>query len=92
MVWLQSLLVSLRYPNARDLPPNHATGPFELTKLSAQIAVLMADRNKSSVTDPIRSSYRQKGTLSTAKNIILHRGVMGLYSGFGFHFCMYDPA
>ncbi|KAL9056977.1 MAG: hypothetical protein Q9206_002542 [Seirophora lacunosa] len=55
--------------------------PFELTKLSAQIAVLMADRNKSSVTDPIRSSYQQRGTLSTAKNIILHRGVMGLYSG-----------
>ncbi|KAL8980182.1 MAG: hypothetical protein Q9177_005949 [Variospora cf. flavescens] len=60
--------------------------PFELTKLSAQISVLMADRNKSSVTDPIRSSYQQKGTLSTAKNIILHRGVTGLYSGFGFHF------
>ncbi|KAL8962577.1 MAG: hypothetical protein Q9193_001035 [Seirophora villosa] len=66
--------------------------PFELTKLSAQIAVLMADRNKSSVTDPIRSSYQQKGTLSTAKNIILHRGVMGLYSGFGFHFCMDDSS
>lgn len=37
--------------------------------------------------DPVRSSYQQKGTLKTARNIIMHRGVMGLYSGFGFHLC-----
>ncbi|KAL8734947.1 MAG: hypothetical protein Q9181_003015 [Wetmoreana brouardii] len=59
--------------------------PFELTKLSAQISVLMAKSSTSSTDDPVRSSYQQKGTLSTARNIIMHRGVMGLYSGFGFH-------
>lgn len=73
-------------PSIRPLESLHYQGPFELTKLSAQISVLMANRNKSSVEDPIRASYQQKGTLSTAKNIILHRGVMGLYSGFGLHF------
>ncbi|KAL9004468.1 MAG: hypothetical protein Q9188_002721 [Gyalolechia gomerana] len=61
--------------------------PFELTKLSAQISVLMARSSTSSVDDPVRSSYQQKGTFNTAKNIIMHRGVMGLYSGFGFHLC-----
>ncbi|KAL8631347.1 hypothetical protein Q9189_002946 [Teloschistes chrysophthalmus] len=59
--------------------------PFELTKLSSQISVLMAKSSTSSVDDPVRSSYQQKGTLSTARNIIMHRGVLGLYSGFGFH-------
>ena len=66
---------------------NLLKGPFELTKLSAQISVLMARTNTSSVDDPVRSSYQQKGTYSTARNIIMHRGVLGLYSGFGFHLC-----
>ncbi|KAL8938872.1 MAG: hypothetical protein Q9211_003008 [Gyalolechia sp. 1 TL-2023] len=50
-------------------------GPFELTKLSAQISVLMARSNTSGADDPVRSSYQQKGTFSTAKNIIMHRGI-----------------
>ena len=62
-------------------------GPFELTKTSAQISVLMAKSNTSSMDDPVRSSYQQKGTFSTVKNIVTHRGVLGLYSGFGFHMC-----
>lgn len=60
--------------------------PFELTKQAAQISVLMAsNNNKSSVDDPVRSSYQQKGAFGTARNVIMHRGVRGLYSGFGFH-------
>ncbi|KAL8652852.1 MAG: hypothetical protein Q9226_004087 [Calogaya cf. arnoldii] len=60
--------------------------PFELTKQAAQISVLMASsNNKSSVDDPVRSSYQQKGAFGTARNVIMHRGVRGLYSGFGFH-------
>ena len=59
--------------------------PFELTKQAAQISVLMASSNKSSVDDPVRSSYQQKGAFGTARNVIIHRGVRGLYSGFGFH-------
>ncbi|KAI9867175.1 MAG: hypothetical protein M1813_009453 [Trichoglossum hirsutum] len=59
--------------------------PFELTKLSAQISVLMAKTNAASVDDPIRRSYQQLGTFKTAKNIVKHRGVMGLYSGFHLH-------
>ena len=61
--------------------------PFELTKLSAQISVLMARSKTTSIDDPVRTSYQQKGTFSTAKNIVLHRGVMGLYSGFHLHLC-----
>ena len=61
------------------------TGPFELTKLSAQISVLMAKSSLSSVDDPVRRSYQKKGTFKTARNIVLHRGFKGLYSGFSHH-------
>jgi hypothetical protein len=65
-------------------------GPFELTKLSAQVSVLMADRNSSSLSEPsngraVAASYQNKGTFKTAKNIVKHRGIMGLYSGFSLH-------
>jgi hypothetical protein len=65
-------------------------GPFELTKLSAQVSVLMADRNSSSISEPttgraVAASYQNKGTFKTAKNIVKHRGIMGLYSGFNLH-------
>lgn len=62
--------------------------PFELTKLSAQVSVLMADRGGSSVSEPnarVAASYQNKGTYQTAKNIIKHRGIGGLYSGFKLH-------
>ncbi|TAQ88086.1 hypothetical protein B7494_g3612 [Chlorociboria aeruginascens] len=66
--------------------------PFELTKLSAQVSVLMADRKNSSVTEPelasrnaTAASYQNKGTFKTAKNIVKHRGFAGLYSGFNLH-------
>ena len=61
------------------------TGPFELTKQAAQISVLMAKSNTSSMDDPIRQSYAQKGTFRTAKNIVMNRGFAGLYSGFNLH-------
>lgn len=36
--------------------------------------------------DPVlKSSYVQKGTFKTAKNIIVNRGLAGMYSGFQFH-------
>lgn len=65
-------------------------GPFELTKLSAQVSVLMADRKVSSVSEPstgraVAASYQNKGTWKTAKNIVKHRGFAGLYSGFNLH-------
>lgn len=65
-----------------------------MTKLSAQVSVLMADRNKSSVSEPkierqveraVAASYQNKGTFKTAKNIVKHRGIGGLYSGFNLH-------
>ncbi|CZR53286.1 related to CARNITINE/ACYLCARNITINE TRANSLOCASE [Phialocephala subalpina] len=65
--------------------------PFELTKLSAQVSVLMADSTgASSVSDPLNgravaASYQNKGTFKTAKNIVKHRGIAGLYSGFNLH-------
>jgi len=64
--------------------------PFELTKLSAQVSVLMADGNSLSVSEPsngraVAASYQNKGTFKTAKNIVKHRGIMGLYSGFNLH-------
>jgi solute carrier family 25 carnitine/acylcarnitine transporter 20/29 len=60
--------------------------PFELTKLSAQISVLMADRNDGSAkNDAIRKSYQNLGTWKTARNLVRHRGWTGLYSGFHLH-------
>ena len=54
--------------------------------MSAQISTLMANRSLSSMDDPlVRSSYEQKGTFKTAKNIIVNRGLAGMYSGFRFH-------
>jgi hypothetical protein len=63
-----------------------SVGPFELTKLSAQISVLMADRNDGcKQNDAIRKSYQNLGTLKTAQNLVRHRGWTGLYSGFHLH-------
>lgn len=69
---------------------NCKTGPFELTKVSAQVSVLLADKNKSNGADPkssgsVAASYQNKGTFQTAKNIVKHRGLAGLYSGFNLH-------
>ncbi|CAI6338700.1 unnamed protein product [Periconia digitata] len=60
--------------------------PFELIKLSAQISVLMADRNDGSGSnDAVRKSYQNLGTYRTAQNLVRHRGWTGLYSGFHLH-------
>jgi hypothetical protein len=65
--------------------------PFELTKLSAQISVLMADRKDGSTNDAVRKSYQNLGTIRTAQNLVRHRGWMGLYSGFHLHLRMFNP-
>ncbi|KAF2740674.1 mitochondrial carrier [Polyplosphaeria fusca] len=60
--------------------------PFELTKLSAQISVLMADRKDGGgKDDAVRKSYQNLGTFRTAKKLVEHRGYRGLYSGFHLH-------
>ncbi|KAF1955461.1 mitochondrial carrier [Byssothecium circinans] len=60
--------------------------PFELTKLSAQISVLMADRKDGGGSnEAVRKSYQNLGTFRTAQNLVRHRGWMGLYSGFHLH-------
>ncbi|KAB5582374.1 mitochondrial carrier protein [Coniochaeta sp. 2T2.1] len=61
--------------------------PFELSKLSAQVSVLLA--NKQNCPEPrsqeIAASYQNKGTLKTMKNLVKHRGITGLYTGFKLH-------
>lgn len=60
--------------------------PFELTKLSAQVSVLLAERGGGTKGSPsVAASYQNKGTLRTMANIIKHRGVLGLYTGFNLH-------
>ncbi|KAK4038704.1 mitochondrial carrier domain-containing protein [Parachaetomium inaequale] len=61
--------------------------PFELTKLSAQVSVLMADKKNCPKpgSHAIAASYQNKGTLKTLGNIIKHRGFGGLYTGFRLH-------
>lgn len=60
--------------------------PFELTKLSAQVSVLLAERSKGDKRSAaVAASYQNKGTLKTMANIVKHRGVLGLYTGFRLH-------
>ncbi|ELQ38670.1 integral membrane ornithine transporter of mitochondria [Pyricularia oryzae Y34] len=61
--------------------------PFELSKLSAQVSVLLSDRkNCPNPKDyAVAASYQNKGTWQTMKNIVRHRGYSGLYTGFSLH-------
>ena len=63
-------------------------GPFELTKLSAQISVLMARNSTgdgSGGDHSVRCNDRSKGTFRMAAHIVKQRGLLGLYSGFHLH-------
>lgn len=65
--------------------------PFELSKLSAQVSVLLAERSRGSKGSPdIAASYQNKGTLKTMANIVKHRGILGLYTGFRLHLRMFN--
>lgn len=62
--------------------------PFELTKLSAQVSVLLTERGGTTTGNKsVAASYQNKGTLKTMANIIKHRGFFGLYTGFRLHLC-----
>lgn len=62
--------------------------PFELTKLSAQVSVLLAERARGcEKSHAVATSYQNKGTLRTMANIVKHRGAFGLYTGFQLHLC-----
>jgi len=37
------------------------------------------------VAKAVAASYQNLGTFKTAKNIVKHRGIAGLYSGFNLH-------
>ena len=65
-------------------------GPFELTKLSAQVSVLMANqKNADPKRQAIAMSYHNKGTFQTLANIVKHRGLSGMYTGLNLHLCEY---
>ncbi|RDA87899.1 hypothetical protein CP532_1683 [Ophiocordyceps camponoti-leonardi (nom. inval.)] len=60
--------------------------PFELTKLSAQVSVLLAERaGNCQKSRAVAMSYQNKGTLRTMSNIVKHRGALGLYTGLKLH-------
>jgi len=67
---------------------NSYVGPFEFTKLSAQIEYLMSRSRVVSIDEPSteRVKYEAKGTAQAAQYIIRTRGLRGLYSGFHLHF------
>ena len=59
--------------------------PFELTKNAQQLAEIMANRvHVPGTNKDIARSYHKKGALATARQVIKHRGVLGLYSGFSY--------
>ena len=60
--------------------------PFELTKLSAQVSVLLTERaGTNQKSREVARSYQNKGTLRTMANIMKHRGPFGLYTGLRLH-------
>lgn len=62
--------------------------PFELSKLSSQVAVLLTERGTGSkARRELAASYQNKGTLRTMATIMKHRGTWGLYTGFRLHLC-----
>ncbi|CAF9910972.1 MAG: hypothetical protein GOMPHAMPRED_007253 [Gomphillus americanus] len=56
--------------------------PFELTKNAMVISKQIASSGVGTKAHPIRSSYQNKNTFLTARQIVRNCGVMGLYSGF----------
>ncbi|KAL2890747.1 mitochondrial carrier protein [Ceratocystis lukuohia] len=62
--------------------------PFELTKLSAQVSVLLAAKagqTGDSEKKRLAESYKNKGTFQTMAHILRNRGPLGLYTGFNLH-------
>jgi len=61
--------------------------PFELTKLSAQVSVLLADKKNCPKPEShaVAASYKNKGTFKLLRNIVKHRGYGGLYTGYKLH-------
>jgi len=60
--------------------------PFELTKNAQQLAEVMVNRPRIPGMDKdLAGSYQKKGTLATARQLVKHRGLLGLYSGFSYH-------
>ena len=59
-----------------------SSGPFELTKNAMVISKQIASSGVGTKAHPIRSSYQNKNTFLTARQIVRNCGVMGLYSGF----------
>lgn len=79
---------------SRPISSNLSThiGPFELTKLSAQVSVLMANqKNADPQKQAIALSYHNKGTFKTLANIVRHRGFAGMYTGLNLHLCKIFP-
>lgn len=61
--------------------------PFELTKLSAQVSVLLSEKKHcpDEKSHAVAATYRDKGTFRTMANIVKHRGFAGLYTGLTMH-------
>ncbi|KAH6645792.1 mitochondrial carrier domain-containing protein [Truncatella angustata] len=60
--------------------------PFELTKISAQVSVLMASqKNADPKCQEVAMSYHNKGTIMTLRNLVKHRGLSGMYTGLNLH-------
>ncbi|KAI1165487.1 mitochondrial carrier protein [Nemania serpens] len=68
--------------------------PFELTKLSAQVSVLMANqKNVDPKKQAIALSYSNKGTIKTLSNIVKHRGFAVRDTlGTGIYFATYESS
>ncbi|KAM3439924.1 hypothetical protein MY4824_002431 [Beauveria thailandica] len=66
--------------------------PFELSKLSSQVSVLLAERGGAKKKSAaIAQSYQNKGTMRTMATIIKHRGILVRDTvGTGIYFMVYE--
>ena len=69
-------------PYSVSLLISNLSGPFELTKSAMVIAKQIAATSVGNNCNSIRSSYQNKSTWRTAKQIVANCGFLGLYSGF----------
>lgn len=53
--------------------------------MSAQISVLNQAKDGNAKPNPISQSYAQLGTVRTARMVVKHRGLGGLYAGVHYH-------
>jgi hypothetical protein len=67
-----------------DIANEKISGPFELTKIAAQLPTEVSTPTKGAINpldEKVKASYKGKGTFGVMGALIKNRGPTGLYAG-----------